>query len=256
MAPMKLFALLAVVITGCLLLYATNDFPAWGDPLSPANASDLSRHYITDSRTETEVPNLVTAVLADYRGYDTMFETVVVFVAGLGILAVLRQGPVGSTAPLRPAAGERFQDRDMITITTCRITVPLIQLFALYVLAHGHYSPGGGFQGGVMFGASYILIALTSGLPDALERLSEQRAIFLAALGVIIYAGWGLLCMFLGSNFLDYSITSQVLPDTTPVKARYHSMLIVEIGVAFTVTAIMFTIYATLSSKGRMSGGL
>ncbi len=251
---MKLFALITVIITGALLLYASKDFPAWGDPLSPANNSELSRHYITETRVETEVPNIVTAVLADYRGYDTMFETVVIFVAGLGILAVLRQSP-SAGEPL-PVPRDRFQERDMITIMTCRLTVPLIQLFALYVLAHGHYSPGGGFQGGVMFGASFILIALTGGLSEALKRLSEQRAIFLAALGVLIYAGTGLLCMFLGKNFLDYHILSQWLPDTTAVKARYHAMLIVEIGVAFTVTAIMFTIYATLSSKGRMRGGL
>lgn len=107
-----------------------------------------------------------------------------------------------------------------------------------------------------MFGASFILIALTSGLPEALKRLSEQRALFIAALGVLIYAGTGLLCMVLGKNFLDYSALTPLFFDSTPVKARYHSMLVVEIGVAFTVTAIMFTIYAALSSKGKMQGGL
>ncbi len=252
---MKLLSLLAVAITGSLLLYASLDLPKWGDPLSPANASDLSRHYITESRVETQVPNLVTAVLADYRGFDTMFETVVIFVAGLGILAVLRQASTATGQPLTTHR-ERFGERDMIMIVTCRLTVPLIQLFSLYVLAHGHYSPGGGFQGGVIFGASFILIALTSGLPDALHRLSEQRALFLGALGVLIFAGTGLLCMFLGRNFLDYSVLGPLFLDSTPVKARYHSMLIVEIGVAFTVTAIMFTIFATLSSKGKMRGGL
>lgn len=251
---MKVVALVTVIITGGLLLYATSDFPAWGDPLSPANVSDLSQHYITESRVETEVPNLVTAVLADYRGYDTMFETVVIFVAGLAILAVLSQGR-SKDEVTRVISDERFEDRDMITITTCRLVVPLLQLFALYVLAHGHYSPGGGFQGGVMLGASFILIALTSGLPSALQRLSIERAVTVAGLGVLVYAGTGLVCMFLGKNFLDYHILHKLLP-ADAVKARYHSMLIVEIGVALTVTAIMFTIYAALSSKGRMRGGL
>ena len=255
MAPMKLVALITVIIAGGLLLYATSDFPAWGNPQSPANASDLSRHYITETRVETEVPNIVTAVLADYRGFDTMFETVVIFVAGLAILSVLSRPEEGDAHPLALAT-ERYEERDMITIITCRMIVPVIQLFALYVIAHGHYSPGGGFQGGVMLGASYILIALTAGLPAALKRLTEKRALFLAALGVFIYAGTGLLCMFLGKNFLDYHILSEVLPATSAIKARYHSMLIVEIGVALTVMSIMFLIYAVLSSKGRMRGGL
>lgn len=106
-----------------------------------------------------------------------------------------------------------------------------------------------------MLGSSFILIALTSGLPDALKRMSQERAIFLAGLGVLIYAGTGLVCMALGRNFLDYEILHKLMGGTG-VKARYDSMLIVEIGVAFTVMAIMFIIYAVLSSKGRMRGGL
>jgi multicomponent Na+:H+ antiporter subunit B len=179
----------------------------------------------------------------------------VIFVAGLAILSILKR-PEDDDSHLLIPVTERHEERDMITIITCQMIVPVIQLFALYVIAHGHYSPGGGFQGGVMLGASYILIALTAGLPEALERLSEQRALFLAALGVAIYAGTGLLCMFLGENFLDYHILSKVLPVASGIQARYHSMLIVEIGVAFTVMSIMFLIYAVLSSKGRMRGGL
>ena len=254
MNPMKLLAFIAVTVTGALLLYATSDFPDWGDPQSPANASELSQYYILDSRVETEVPNLVTSVLADYRGFDTMFETVVIFVAGLAILAILSSGTKTSEAAA-PEATEHYQERDMITITTCRLVVPVIQLFALYVLAHGHYSPGGGFQSGVILGASFILIGLTSGLPEALRLFSIERAVFLAGIGVLIYAGTGLLCMFLGGNFLDFEVLHQVL-GTSGVKARYHSMLIVEIGVAFTVMSIMFLIYATLSSQGKMRGGL
>ncbi len=250
---MKLIALITVLFTGGLLLFATGDLPAWGNPNAPASASELSQYYITQIRETTKVPNMVTAVLADYRGYDTMFETVVIFVAGIGILAVLRGV---AQAPLMPSVSERYEERDMITIMTCRLVVPVLQLFALYVVAHGHHSPGGGFQGGVMLGASFILIGLTSGLPEALKRMSEKRAVFLAGLGVLIYAGTGLICQFMGKNFLDYHILHKILPATDVVMARSHAMLIVEIGVAFTVMAIMFIIYAVLSSRGRMQQGL
>lgn len=249
--PMKLVALAAVAVTGILLLSATPDFPAWGDPQSPASTSAMSKHYITESRFETQVPNLVTSVLADYRGFDTMFETVVILVAGLAIIGILRR-------PFQPGPRkvDGKKEPDLIQVVTCRLVVPVLQLFALYVIAHGHHSPGGGFQGGVMLGASFILMTLTGGLPATLARLPEQRALFLAGLGVLIFAGTGLLCMMLGGNFLDYEVLHRIMPGTGPVMARSHSMLIVEIGVAFTVCTIMFSIYAILSSRGEMRGGL
>jgi multicomponent Na+:H+ antiporter subunit B len=82
--------LLATLVTGALLLYGTKDFPAWGDPQAPASAY-LSPYYIENAVEQTHVPNIVTAVLGDYRGYDTMFETVVIYCAGMAVLSVLRR---------------------------------------------------------------------------------------------------------------------------------------------------------------------
>ena len=79
---MKILGFIIVCLTGGLLLYGTADLPDWGDPNSPAS-THLSNDYIEHATEQTQVPNLVTAVLADYRGFDTMFETAVVFTAGL-----------------------------------------------------------------------------------------------------------------------------------------------------------------------------
>ena len=78
-----------VFLAGSVLAYASLEFPDWGDGNSPA-ATHVSPHYIQKSLEETSVPNIVTAVLADYRGFDTMFETTVVFAAGLACLLLLR----------------------------------------------------------------------------------------------------------------------------------------------------------------------
>lgn len=85
---MKNLAMLATLVTGALLLYGTKDFPAWGDPQAPAN-THLSPVIIEKAVEQTHVPNLVTAVLGDYRGYDTMFETVVIYCAGMAVASVL-----------------------------------------------------------------------------------------------------------------------------------------------------------------------
>lgn len=232
---------------------AVSDFPDWGDPHSPANSYSLSQGYITETFPETSVPNMVTAVLADYRGYDTMFETVVIFTAGIAIIAILRRyGPKNKVMPEQKLYKK---EPDLIVETTCRLMIPIIQLFALYVVAHGHHSPGGGFQGGVIFGASFILLALARDLQAAQKWVPENRILNLAGIGIFIYAGFGFLCLLLGSNFLDYSILHKVM-GVTPIEARSHSMLGVEIGVAFTVAAIMFSIYSNLASKGEMKEGL
>lgn len=81
-------ALAVVLVAGVAMLYAVGDMPAFGDVNSPAN-SYVGMNYIAKTTTEVEVPNVVTAVLASYRGYDTFGETVVIFAAGLGVLLLL-----------------------------------------------------------------------------------------------------------------------------------------------------------------------
>lgn len=261
---MKIFAFIAVAITGALLIYAESDFPDFGSVDSPANSPEsVSGYYLEHNDRDTGVPNVVTSVLADYRGYDTMFETVVIFTAGIAIIGILRLTPLGSDGkgPAPPRSGHPSRQglhsgSDLIIATTCKMLIPVIQLFGLYVIAHGHHSPGGGFQGGVILGASFILLAISKDLDAALLRMSERRYLVLAVVGILIYAGIGLICMVLGGEFLNYSTLSEILPFLDPVEARYQAMLWVEIGVAFTVAAIMFAIYANLSTAGDLKDGL
>lgn len=272
---MKLFALIVVCLTGGLLLYGTGELPNWGDPNSPASLH-LSPHYIEQSVAETDVPNIVTAVLADYRGFDTMFETAVVFCAGLACFLLLRDFrpkkdhyyrhvPTGVVLHVKNDAaevqvGKEFEDMDkdwvpsdIIIKTVCRILIPFIQIYALYVVAHGDFSPGGGFQGGVIFGSSLILIAIAYNLKTLMKRISEKFLGTLAAIGVLIYVGLGTLAMVLGGNFLDYS-------KLTPILGHHHvralGMLGVEIGVGIAVTAVMVIIYINIVSEGRHDEGL
>ena len=99
----------------------------------------------------------------------------------------------------------------MIIKNGCRLIIPFIQLFALYVVAHGHHSPGGGFQGGVIFGAAIILYALAYDLRTARNHLSVKTSALLSSTGVLIYAGTGALCILLGANFLDYGALAGLL---------------------------------------------
>ncbi len=86
----SIVALFFVVCTGALLIYGTLDMPHYGDPNSPAQTHpEHTQHYLYKSPDETGMPNVVTSVLASYRGYDTLGETVVVFTAGIAVLSLL-----------------------------------------------------------------------------------------------------------------------------------------------------------------------
>jgi multicomponent Na+:H+ antiporter subunit B len=86
----RLLPLLAAVVTGALLVYGTLDLPAFSDPEAPIHRHVAPR-YIQDGPRETGVPNVVTAVLASYRAFDTLGEVTVVFTAGIGVIALLRR---------------------------------------------------------------------------------------------------------------------------------------------------------------------
>lgn len=140
---------------------------------------------------------------------------------------------------------------DVIIRTVTRVLIPFIQLYALYVIMHGHHSPGGGFQGGVILGASFILYLLTHGLEEAKTRMSEAKATLFSSFGLLIFSGIGLLCLILGSNYLDYGKLSTVLK-VIPAQARSLGILGVEIGVGIGVMGVMFSIFFDISTGGTI----
>jgi len=87
---LKALSLITAIIVGVALIYGTLDMPRWGDPNSPAS-SHVSPYYLHNSLEQTATPNVVTSVLADYRGYDTLGETTVIFTAGMACILLLRR---------------------------------------------------------------------------------------------------------------------------------------------------------------------
>jgi multicomponent Na+:H+ antiporter subunit B len=83
------FALLLAVGTGAILVWGTLALPPFGSADTPIH-KHVAPRYLADSIRETNVPNVVTSVLADYRGYDTLGETTVIFTAGIGVMLLLR----------------------------------------------------------------------------------------------------------------------------------------------------------------------
>ena len=253
----KLFIGVVVTIAGAFLLSALPDFPKWGASDSPVNAK-VAPYYILNTIADTHVPNVVTSVLADYRGFDTLLETTVVFIACIAIYSILRVDKAKlETGEPAAAPVPRYDPGDSLIVRQAsRFMVPFMQLFALYVIAHGHYSPGGGFQGGVILGASLILLAISFDLKFLLRQWSEKSLMLLVSTGVFLYAAVGLACMFMGGDYLNYGSLNSILPGKEENMARSHGILLVEIGVGITVMFSMIAIHINLASNGRFDRGL
>lgn len=238
--PAPMLPLVVVTITGLVLLYGTLDMPYMGDPDAPIH-QHVAPRYIEQSYDEIGLPNIVTSVLASYRGFDTLGEVVVIFTAGLGVLTLLGISS-NKSHETRPAVMEHHLILKVIT----KALIPLILLYALYIQFHGDYGPGGGFQAGVIFGAAIILYTIIHGLTKAEQVITPLFLRYMMGAGVLIYAGTGVLALLLGGNFLDYDTLAH-----DPLHGQHYGILAVEFGVGVTVTAVMISIF--LNFTGRSS---
>jgi multicomponent Na+:H+ antiporter subunit B len=232
--------LLVVGVTGAALIYGMLDVPQFGDPMAPVH-QHMAPRFIQDSPTEVGVPNMVTSVLASYRGYDTLGETTVIFTAGLAVLLLLGIREGQNKRPGRLAIGDTLVLRVVV-----KVLIGFIMLYALYVQFHGDYGAGGGFQAGVIFATAFVIYDLVFGEADVRRVLPPHWLGRLAAIGIFIYAGTGVASMFLGAPFLDYSALSH-----DPVHGQHLGILLIEFGVGTTVFSVILTIFYAFSGMRR-----
>ena len=136
---------------------------------------------------------------------------------------------------------------DLILRVVAKLLLPFILLFALYVLFHGDFGPGGGFQAGVIAAAGVVFYALIYGLDDARRAVPEPLVESMMALGVLLYAGVGVAGMLLGGNFLDYFVL-----DRDPVAGQQRGIFWVEAGVAITVSGVMLKVFYMFADRGKV----
>ena len=233
--------LIIAAVTGVFFLFP-DLLPAVDDAKAPVHTY-LSDYYIEHSLDDTGAHNMVTAVLADYRGFDTLFETCVMFLAGITALMVL-----STTAKVRKPERSREEKlrisfSSTVLDTAFRIIVPVIVIYAFYVLAHGELSLGGGFQAGALLAIAYTIDRIIPSFNSSLGNLTEEAAAITAGAGVFIYILTGLLPMAGGGNFLEYG----KLPfggETAEQIRELHTVgiILIEIGVVVCVMATIINI--------------
>lgn len=232
----------AVVLAGGTLIYATQDLPEFGAADTPVQAHPLTDVYLHQSQEDIGIPNTVTSVLASYRGLDTLGELVVVFTAGIAVLLLLEplmRADEAGRSPMLDLADYR------VLRVISRMLMPFILLFALYVLFHGDYGPGGGFQAGVIFASGFVLYGLVFGLDKAQQVLPRAVLWTLIPVGLVLYAGLGVVNMVLGGSFLDYD----TLSPNDPAAGQHAGILLVETAIGITVAAVMTSIFFSFGNR-------
>lgn len=216
------------IITRCLLLamfglglaLALSEIPFGADRIDVPTKP--GRYYLEKGVSDTGAANVVTSVVVTYRGFDTLGEVTVLFLAAVGLGAVLYgRGKRSAEGKAQPAS--------LILQTGCRFLFPLLVVFGAYIFIHGHLSPGGGFQGGVIVASAFLLVYL--GCSDRKIPTKAMRSI--ESMAGLVFVAAGLVGLAWGGSFL-----MNVLPRGTANTLLSAGLIpIVYIAIGFKVGA-------------------
>lgn len=231
--------IILIAVVSLLTFQIATYLPTIGDHNTPAN-SYISQYFIENAVKDTHAYNIVTAVLADYRGFDTLFETCVMFLSGITAMMILSTKEKVKREK-KTLFVSTFQSDVMDS--AFRLIIPIVLIYGMYVLIHGEISLGGGFQAGALIACAYMLERIIPGMRSAVDFIREDIVLLFAGIGVFIYLFTGLLPMFNGGNFLEYG----KLPfgeRTAETVAHLHTtgILMIEIGVTVCVAFVIIAI--------------
>ena len=251
---MKKVLPLAVILACLVGLFCTFDFlPDIGDKDSAPN-THTTQYYIEHATTETNSPNMVTSIIVDYRAFDTMYETTVMFIAGCGVVLILANSPSRKKRIRTPQVKQKRMKKGEPVYQTINKEVmitmiePLIMVYAIYVLFHGEVSLGGGFQAGALLGMTYLLDVMVIPDRNSLMKLPKERSAALGGVGTFVYVFTGILCMVGGGLFLEF----EALPFPIDALEKHSTgILLVEVGVTICVMSTIITILNAIMERVR-----
>ena len=235
-----------------MLLQTAAYLPPFGNPGNPAN-NEVSRRYIEQGMQETGAVNIVAGMILDYRAFDTLGESNVLFIAACSVLILLRISSEkhggDAVAQLEAEADDRMYEpkNDLILQRIASFLVPLILLFGVYIIMNGHISPGGGFSGGAVMGAGLILYlnAFDFRKTERFFTFKTFKVVSLCALS--FYAVSKAYSFFTGANHL-----SSFISPGTPGRLFSAGLIpYLNIAVGLVVCCTMYAFY-TLFRKGDM----
>ncbi|MCL2699411.1 MAG: hypothetical protein FWE68_03780 [Defluviitaleaceae bacterium] len=229
---------LTTAIAGVLLLTLSH-MPTFGDPANPTN-NEVYARYIEQGIQDVGIPNIVAAIILDYRAFDTLGEAFVLYTALIAIIMLVRTS-CGSKFILTEA------EQPLMLRFMVMLICPFILVYGIYILFNGHLTPGGGFSGGAILGSALSLYAIAFGA-EKVRKIFSFNTMLIAVGGALLFYSIGKGYSFImGASGLAVGI-----PLGTPGNLLSGGLVVpLNFSVGIVVGSTVYGIYA-LFSEGEV----
>lgn len=231
------------VIMILFLILSVEQLPPFGSASTPANESEVVVRYVEKGMEETGAVNVVAGVILDYRAFDTLGESHVLFTATIAVLMLLLQDQEEE----EKKKIRMILQGDLVLQNTAKVLVPLIILFGVYVILGGHIGPGGGFAGGAIIGSGLILYSGAFGAKNMQKVISMKTYPYIVLCALMTYSLSKCYSFFCGANGLHTIFT-------TGIPGRIFSaglILPLNVAVGVVVACTMYGFYC-IFTRGRI----
>ena len=229
-------AILLCLIFSAFILLTVANLPSYGSDSAPT-VNEVAERYVEKGTEETGAVNTVAGMILDYRAFDTLGESFVLFTAMCAVTMLMNAPGKRRVRKLDYEVLDYYQDP--IIRTVCKLVIPIILMFGIYILLNGHLSPGGGFSGGAIMASALIIYALVWGGERASHAIPSKalRIIVLCALG--FYACSKTYSFFTGANDLH-----SIISPGTPGRILSAGLILpLNVAVGFVVCCTMYSFY-------------
>lgn len=245
----KFYAVVSIIICCSLigiLLYTVSDLPPFGEVDVPTN-NEVAQKYIEDGLEDTGAANIIAGMILDYRAFDTLGESTVLFIAVSAVIILLKKDP-DNLDPEEEAQVRREEmlaksQPNIILRVIASILIPFILLFGAYVVLNGHISPGGGFSGGAIMGGALILFASAYGFKKMDTFFTFKTFTGITSTALLVYACSKAYSFFTGANHLE-----SYIPKGIPGAILSGGLILpLNICVGMIVACAMYGFYSLFS---------
>lgn len=240
----RVFSVIFCIVICAVLIGTVAFLPGFADENAPT-ANEVYEHYVGEGRDQTGAVNTVAGMILDYRAFDTLGESFVLFTATCAVLLLLEKA---KNAPIKKKEKFTFTN-DPIICLVVKLIVPIIIVFGIYILFNGHLSPGGGFSGGAILGTGLILFAMAFGEEVAARVISAKVIKVVTILSLSFYCLSKSYSFFTGNEF--NGVHSIIGPGTPGDLVSGGLILPLNLAVGFVVCCTMYSFYM-IFKRGRL----
>lgn len=250
----RLYVLLALLLGALMiffLLETVAKMPRFGAADTPGS-NVVTQRYIERGLEETGAVNIVAGMILDYRAFDTLGESTVLFIAACAVLILLRIDKDSQGLPIMEQIAEDAEDRhyepknDRILQASAKLLTPVVLLFGVYIILNGHLSPGGGFSGGAILSSGLILYLNAFGFEKSKRFFRYETFKWVSFCALLFYGLAKAYSFYCGANHLESGI-----PLGAPGAILSGGLIMpLNIAVGMVVACTMYIFYALFRKGG------